>query len=106
MRGRSGALSAAAGVAVLVLVLAACAAGPNDAVASGGAHAAGFWLGLWHGLIAPISFLVSLFRDSVSVYEVRNAGNWYDFGFILGVATVFSGPASARRGCGGQTRKA
>jgi hypothetical protein len=27
----------------------------------------------------------------VSIYEVHNNGNWYDFGFMLGVSTVFSG---------------
>ncbi|MQA79674.1 MAG: hypothetical protein GEV10_14535 [Streptosporangiales bacterium] len=31
--------------------------------------------------------------SDVSLYEVHNNGNWYDFGFILGIAVVFSGPA-------------
>ncbi len=44
----------------------------------------GFWYGLWHGFIYPISFLVSLFDDSVSIYAVYNNGSWYDFGFLLG----------------------
>ena len=50
--------------------------------------AAGFWLGLWQGLISPITFLISLFNNDVNVYEVNNNGNWYDFGFMLGVAIV------------------
>ncbi len=78
-------------LAVAALVLTACAAGPNVAV---GPDAAGFWLGLWHGLISPITFLVSLFTDKVSIYEVHNDGNWYDFGFMIGISAVFSGPAS------------
>lgn len=83
---------AVVGVTVAVLILStACAAGPNEY--TGGAAAAGFWLGLWHGLISPITFLVSLFTSNVSVYEVHNNGNWYDFGFVLGIALVFSGPA-------------
>ena len=53
---------------------------------------AGFWLGLWQGLILPITFLVSLFQDGVGIYEVHNDGAWYDFGYVLGVALVFSGP--------------
>ena len=58
--------------------------------------AAGFWLGLWQGLISPITFLISLFDNDVNVYEVNNNGNWYDFGFMLGVATVFSGTRRLR----------
>lgn len=50
----------------------------------------GFWYGLWHGIIAPISFIISLFDDSVSVYAVNNNGGWYDFGFILGISASFS----------------
>lgn len=80
-------------VLVVALVLAGCAAGQNDASNAHIAHVAGFWLGLWQGLISPITFLVSLFNDHVSVYEVHNNGNWYDFGFMLGVAVIFSGPA-------------
>ncbi len=41
---------------------------------------AGFWLGLWQGLISPITFVISLFTDGVNIYEVRNTGNWYDVG--------------------------
>jgi hypothetical protein len=74
----------------LTLVLAGCAAGPNQLAATG-PDPAGFWLGLWHGLISPITFLISLFTSDVNVYEVQNNGNWYDFGFMLGVATAFGG---------------
>ena len=75
---------------VLVLLVAGCAAGPNPE-AGQGADQAGFWLGLWQGLISPITFLVSLFDDQVNIYEVNNNGNWYDFGFMLGVSLVFGG---------------
>lgn len=82
--------AAAAGVALAGLVLlGACAAGRNTAATGG--ELAGFWLGLWQGIISPITFIISLFNDNVNVYEVRNNGNWYNFGFILGVSSVFSG---------------
>ena len=77
----------AAALALAALVLTACAAGPNAAVAAA-PDAAGFWLGLWQGLISPITFLISLFTDHVSIYEVHNDGNWYDFGFMIGVSAV------------------
>ena len=72
-----------------LLLLAACAAGPNE-LAGTDPEAAGFWLGLWQGLISPITFVVSLFNPDVNIYEVNNNGNWYNFGFILGVASAFS----------------
>ena len=57
------------------------------------ASGAGFWLGFWHGIIIPVTFVISLFNDNVSIYDVHNNGNWYDFGFMLGIAGPFSGIA-------------
>lgn len=89
------------GVAVLVLgglLLAGCAAGPNDVASVGATDLAGFWPGLWHGLISPITFLVSLFNHNVNIYEVHNNGGWYNFGFVLGASIIFGGgPGSAGR---------
>lgn len=82
-----------AGAAVL-LALTACAASGNESAATASGQP-GFWLGLWHGLISPATFLVSLFRDDVGIYEVANSGGWYDFGFMLGVSIFFGGPAGA-----------
>ncbi len=88
-------------VAAALVLLAACAAGANPDVGSappGREAPAGFWFGLWHGLILPVTWIVSLFTDTVSPYEVHNSGNWYDVGFIVGVVIVFGGPAGASRG--------
>lgn len=73
--------------------LGACAAGPNPeaGVAPPGGDVAGFFPGLWHGIISPITFVISLFTEDVSVYEVHNDGNWYDFGFVLGAGILFGG---------------
>jgi hypothetical protein len=62
-------------------------AGPNSSFQQPGGRPAGFWIGLWHGLIAPITFLVSLFNAGVRIYEVNNTGRWYEFGFILGAGS-------------------
>jgi hypothetical protein len=78
-----------------LLLVAGCAAGPNPV--SGPQAPAGFWLGLWQGLIVPITFLISLFNDHVSVYEVRNNGNWYDFGYVLGIYIVFGSVLTGAR---------
>jgi hypothetical protein len=82
-------------------LLAACAAGPNNVAEIDAPHIAGFWLGLWHGLISPITFLISLFTREVNIDEVHNNGNWYDFGFMIGVSTAFSGVARS----GGAARR-
>ena len=58
----------------------------------------GFWGGLWHGFVAPFSFIGSLFSDNIAVWAVNNNGGWYTFGFVLGSGILFGGgSASARR---------
>lgn len=54
-----------------------CAAGPNPAMGTPAVdgNIAGFWLGLWHGMISPITFIVSLFESGVHFYEVHNNGD-------------------------------
>lgn len=51
----------------------------------------GFWMGLWHGIIAPISFIVSLFSDHIRIYASPNSGRWYDFGFMIGIGGFHHG---------------
>ena len=69
-------------------------AGPNSQYQIPGATPAGFWAGLWHGLILPITFIVSLFNINVRIYEKNNSGRWYDFGFFLGVSSSLGGSGS------------
>lgn len=83
----------------LGLLLAACAAGANDQLDTANAQGviAGFWLGLWHGMLAPLTFIVSLFTHEVRVYEVHNVGRLYDLGFVLGLTISFGGSGSRAR---------
>jgi len=74
-------------VSFLVL-LTSCAAG--DSQFSNDSQA-GFLYGLWHGIISIISMIVHVFNDSVLVYEVNNTGGWYDFGFLIGVISIWGG---------------
>ena len=65
------------------LMLSACAATQaSNAVAP---NAPGFLLGLWHGFIFPVAWIVSLFTNQVAIYAVPNNGGWYDFGYFLGI---------------------
>lgn len=87
---------------LLVLALAACA--PANTEVSQAAGSPGFWQGLWHGLISPVTFIISLFDDQVGIYAVRNDGGWYDAGFMIGVSTVFTGTARGGGAAAGPRR--
>jgi len=83
-------------ILLFLICLAGCMAGTNQLrdTSNDNGNVAGFWRGLWQGLIAPIAFVVSLFKDNVSIYEVHNNGGWYNFGFLLGAGIVFGGGGS------------
>ncbi len=74
---------------VAIAVLAACAPGPNPLISE--AHDAGFWLGIWHGIIAPLTLIISLFTDNVQMYEANHAAWRYDLGFAIGAGILFGG---------------
>src|SRR5271169_1095484 len=80
-------------VLLLLNILAGCAPGSNQFKGTPNQHevVAGFWLGLWQGFIAPLVFVVSLFRRDLSIYEVHNNGVWYNFGYLFGLACFFGG---------------
>ena len=90
-----------AGLLVVTLSLSACIAGSAES-----AHAAsGGWiqallLGVWHGIIAPLTligevinaFLPHLLPWRLHLYETRGAGVAYDVGFYFGLV---GGPSAA-----------
>jgi hypothetical protein len=86
-------------IAVALLVAASCAPGPNSAekTADADGRTAGFFLGLWHGFISPVTFIVSVFTKNVRLYEVHNNGTWYNFGFVLGAGLFLSGGILGRK---------
>jgi hypothetical protein len=67
------------------------APGPNPQANTSDAHGrpAGIGLGIWHGVISPVTLVASFFNPGVQMYEVHNEGSMYNFGFLLGVAIVF-----------------
>ena len=76
------------------LALTACvAAQAADAIAP---TAPGFLLGLWHGFIFPVAWIVSLFAPKVAIYAVPNNGGWYDFGYFLGIVVFGVGARKSR----------
>jgi hypothetical protein len=77
----------------LLLLCAGCAAGTSRFEIS----QAGFWAGLWHGLICVITFIIGLFTDNVRMYEPNNVGALYDLGFLLGAIIVLGGGCKSRK---------
>jgi hypothetical protein len=73
---------------VAALLFTGCAAGDERFAAE---SPAGFLWGLWHGCISFFTLIGGIWSDTVHVYEVRNTGGWYDFGFLLGVAMMWGG---------------
>jgi hypothetical protein len=72
----------------LLLLLTSCAAGNAQFTTE---NPAGFWYGLWHGIISVFSLIIHIFNNNISVYEINNTGGWYDFGFIFGVISIWGG---------------
>jgi hypothetical protein len=92
MNARRKAMLLVAAAAVLVLC-AGCAAGTARFETS----QAGFWAGLWHGLILVVTFIIGLFTDNVRMYEPNNVGALYDLGFLLGAIIVLGGSCRGKK---------
>jgi hypothetical protein len=72
----------------------------TDSAPGGGTNSpdrpAGFFKGIWHGWIAPISLILSIFDENIRIYEVHNIGFWYDFAFYAAIIGGFGSLSFAR----------
>jgi hypothetical protein len=73
-------------VASILFVLTGCIPGDGTYTAT---KPAGFFWGVWHGRISPVSLVVGLFKGNIRVYEIVNTGWWYDFGFYIAIIGGF-----------------
>ena len=78
----------------LAILITACVPGSGKFTAE---TPAGFFTGIWHGWIAPISLILGLFNPDIRVYESFNTGWWYDFGFYIAIISGFGGIAFTRK---------
>ena len=76
------------------LLLAGCV--PGDG-ANTPANPAGFFWGIWHGWLAPISLIIGLVNGDIRIYEVYNSGWWYDLGYYMAIIGGFGGFSLFRR---------
>lgn len=78
---------------VMMIFSLSCVPGPNklEKTADKAGKVASFWKGIWHGLLSPITFIISIFTKNIRFYEVHNNGSWYNFGFVIGAGLFLSG---------------
>lgn len=80
-------------LAGIMLLFSGCIPGDGKVDA---ADPAGFFWGIWHGWVAPVSLIISLFRPEIGIYETLNTGFWYDLGFYMAIVSGFGGLGFAR----------
>ncbi len=81
-------------IILVVLLLVGCFPNQDSTI---GLEPAGFFKGIWHGWITPISLVVSFFDSSIRIYEKNNTGWWYDLGYYMAVISGFGSLALSRR---------
>jgi len=77
---------------LLLVVLTACIPGNVKYIT----RPAGFLTGVWHGWIAPLSLIISIFKSNINIYEINNVGFWYDLGFYAAIVSGFGGLSFSR----------
>lgn len=64
-----------------------------------------FWWGLVHGLFIVPTFFWSLFAKTVTIYQSPNVGNWYNFGYVIGISIILGGSHGSKRSAASKKRK-
>lgn len=81
-------------IVVILIALTGCIPGDGSASSS---NTAGFFWGIWHGWLAPLSLIISIFDRNIRIYEVMNSGFWYDFGYYMAIISGFGGLSLYRK---------
>ncbi|OHD10261.1 MAG: hypothetical protein A2086_00675 [Spirochaetes bacterium GWD1_27_9] len=79
---------------VIIFATASCVPGDGKHTAQ---KPAGFFWGMWHGCIAPVSLIIGIFDKKIRIYETNNKGWTYDLGFCISIICGFGGSALSRR---------
>lgn len=81
-------------ICMISLLFTGCIPGDGTYTA---AKPAGFFWGIWHGWIAPISLILEFFDRKIRIFETFNTGLGYDFGFYIAVISGFGGLSLCRK---------
>ena len=79
---------------ITLITSAGCMPGDGEYTAD---QPAGFFWGIWHGWIAPISLIWEIFNPDIRIYEPQNTGWRYDLGFYIAIISGFGGISLTRR---------
>lgn len=79
---------------MITLTLSGCVPGDGSYTSS---DPAGFFWGVWHGWIAPISLIMGIFKENIRIYETMNTGWFYDLGFYIAIISGFGGISFFRK---------
>lgn len=71
-------------IIIMLVSLSGCI--PNESEVT---NTAGFFSGVWHGWIAPVSLFLKIFNSDYSIYNQNNTGFWYEFGFYMAIISGF-----------------
>jgi len=75
-------------ITLIILIISITSCFPNEVTADK-ADPSGFFMGIWHGWIAPISLILSFFNPSIRIYDAVNTGWAYDLGFYIAIISGF-----------------
>ncbi|MCK4357364.1 MAG: hypothetical protein KAW92_01225 [Candidatus Cloacimonetes bacterium] len=78
---------------LIIILLSGCIPGDSKHTEE---KPAGFFWGIWHGWIAPISLIIRIFNPNIRIYETANTGWWYEFGFYIAIISGFGGLSLSR----------
>jgi hypothetical protein len=89
--GQAGADASSGQINVPGISIQVYSPGPNPSVNTPNLHGNvdGILPGIWHGVISPVTLVMSFFNKNVQMYEVHNDGSQYNLGFLIGLAIVF-----------------
>jgi hypothetical protein len=81
-------------VGMIAVIMTSCVPGGGEFQKE---NPAGFFSGIWHGWIAPVSLIIGFFNPQIRIYEINNSGFWYDFGFYIAIISGFGGLSLTRK---------
>lgn len=79
---------------VMLILLSGCMA---NVTAEFVERPAGFFFGIWHGWLAPLSLILKIFNPAHSIYEIHNTGLGYEIGFYMAIISGFGGLSLLRK---------
>ncbi|NLA78434.1 MAG: hypothetical protein GX845_02665 [Erysipelothrix sp.] len=79
---------------LLMLILSGCMAHSYPHL---GQRPAGFFVGIWHGWLAPLALILKIFNPKYTIFAINNTGFGYEVGFYIAIIGGFGGLSLLRK---------